>query len=788
MFSGKSIKRREDVRFLIGKGRYVDDMVLPNETSLAMLRSPHAHARIANLSITNARRMPGVLKILTAKDWDDAGLGVLPCMTPVRSRDGRPMNEVLRPVLAGNHVRQVGEGIAAVIAETREQAIDATEAIDIEFEPLPTVVSAAKALEEGAPILHERLGTNLVYDVVGGDDQAIEAAFARAAHVTKLEINVNRVTGCPMEPRTYLGHYDMADDRYTLWASTQVPHITRRWLAEDSLFVPEHKLRVVAPDVGGGFGIKVYHYPEQPLVLWASKLIGRPVRWTSTRSESLATDTHARAHITRCRMALDSDGKIIGVDVDTIANIGAYLSGWGPIVPVGPYTHILPQLYTIPLIRYRVRAAYTNTGSVDVYRGSGRPEATFVVERLLENAAREIGMDVCELRKRNFIQQEQFPYTTPTGLVYESGNPPGLLAKIEEMSEYEKLRSQQLQLRQEGVLMGIGVAVFPDIAGTGPSKADAKSGRKLGGYESALVRIHPSGRVLVLSGSHSHGQGHVTTYSQIAADYLGCDMDDIEVIEGDTQIVPMGIGTWGARSVSVGGMAIAVACKRVVEKGKILAAHLLECDAADIQFKDGAYMIGGTDRKISFREIAHHSYLGSNYPDGFELGWEATAFYDPLAKNHPSGAHLCVVIIDPATCEVKLRDYFAVDDCGRLINPMIVEGQVHGGLAQGIGQALFEDCSYDDENGQLLSGSFMDYCIPRASDLPSFRTAFQESLNPHNELGVKGGSESGTIGSPAAIGNAVVDALWHLGVRHVDLPITRNRIWQTLKAHNGQTS
>ena len=349
------------------------------------------------------------------------------------------------------------------------------------------------------------------------------------------------------------------------------------------------------------------------------------------------------------------------------------------------------------------------------------------------------------------------------------------------MAEYDKLRAQQLVLRKAGILMGIGIAVFPDIAGTGPSKADAKSGRKLGGYESALVRVHPSGRVLVLSGSHSHGQGHATSFSQIAADYLGCEMEDIELIQGDTQTVPMGIGTWGARSVSVGGMAIAIACKRIVEKGKVLAAHLLECNVGDIQFKGKDYVIAGTDQKVSFRDIARHSYLGGNYPDGFELGWEATAFYDPVAKNYPTGAHLCVVAIDPATCEITLQKYFAVDDCGRIINPMIVEGQVHGGLAQGIGQALFEDCVYSEEDGQLLSGSFMDYCLPRASDLPSFGTAFQESLNPHNELGVKGGSESGTVGAPAAIGNAVVDALWHLGIRHIDLPITRDRLWHALK-------
>lgn len=781
MFIGQPLRRQEDSRFLTGKGRYVGDIVLPDETAMAVLRSPHAHARIARISVQRALEMPGVIRILTGKDWEDAGLGVLPCMTPVRSSDGQPMKEVLRPVLAQGVVRQVGEGIAVVIAETRHQAFDAVEEIEVEFDILPAVVSADKALEPGAPVLHQGIGTNLVYDVKSGDDRAVEAAFARAHHVTQLEFVVNRVTGCPMEPRVYLGSYDPADDRYTLWASTQVPHITRRWLAEDSLFIPEHKLRVVAPDVGGGFGIKVYHYPEQPLVLWASRLIGRPVRWTSTRAEALATDTHARAHITRCRMALDAAGKIAAVDVETVANLGAYLSGWGPIVPSGAYTHILPQLYTVPLIRSRVRAAYTNTGSVDVYRGSGRPEATFVVERLLENAAREMGIDVCLLRERNFIQASQFPYTTPTGITYESGDPPGLMEKLKALSNYEALKQEQRGLREQGILMGIGIAVFPDIAGTGPSKADAKSGRKLGGYESALVRVHPSGRVLVLSGSHSHGQGHVTTYSQIAADYLGCHIEDIEVIEGDTQAVPMGIGTWGARSVSVGGMAIVTACKRVVEKGRILAAHLLECDASDIRFVKGSYVVAGTDREISFRSIAHHAYLGGNYPEGFELGLESTAFYDPVAKNYPSAAHLCVVIVDPLSGEIKLRNYFAVDDCGRIVNPMIVEGQVHGGIAQGIGQALFEDCFYDDESGQLMSGTFMDYGIPRAIDMPSFSSMFQETLNPNNELGVKGGSESGTIGAPAALGNAVVDALWHLGIRQIDQPMTRERVWRALK-------
>jgi carbon-monoxide dehydrogenase large subunit len=781
MYIGQRVQRKEDARFLTGQGRYVGDLRLPEMAYAAFLRSPHAHARIRGIDTAAATAMPGVLRILTGADWRAEGLGVSPVLWMITSRDGTPMNEAKRPILVSDRVRHVGDTIAVVVAETRLQALDAVDAIEVDYDPLPAVAMTTAALKPVAPLVHEQFGTNQVLDWDAGDREGVSKAFARAHHVTSLTLTNNRITAVPMEPRAIVGQYDATDDRYTLWSSTQNPHMVRKWLAENSLYVPEQRIRVVAPDVGGGFGQKIYHYPEEASLLWASRAVGRPVKWVSSRIENMTVDTHARDHVTTCRMAFDEEGRILAIDVDTVANLGAYLSPFAPCIPTYFYAPMLSELYKVPKIYCRVRCVYSHTTPVDAYRGAGRPECLFVVERLIENGARELGIDVMELRSRNLIQANEFPYTTAMRVTYDSGDFPSLVRKLEQMSDYPRLRKEQTELRKAGTLMGIGASAFLDCAGAGPSKLIAKQGARVGFWDVATVRVHPTGKVSVLCGSHSHGQAHGTTYAQIVADRLGCDIGDVDVVEGDTDRIPYGMGTYASRSLSVVGSAIAKGLDRVIAKGGRLAATMLECAERDIVFEPGRYVVSGTDRKVAFRDVAEMAYRGADYPEGFELGLEETVFHDPDAYNFPSAAHLCTVIVDPDTGKVTLRDYFAVDDVGLVINPMIVEGQIHGGLVQGIGQALMEDCRYDPASAQFLSATFMDYCMPRADDVPSFQLASQETPCPNNPLGVKGAGESGTIGAPVAVANAVVDALWHLGIRHIDMPLTPMRVWQAIQ-------
>ncbi len=780
MYIGQALKRREDGRFLTGTGRYVDDVVLPNTCHLILVRSPHAHARIRGIRTDQAKAMEGVLAVLTAKEAKEFGIGALPLTSPVVSRDGSHMVEKLRPVITDDKVRHVGDIVAAVVAETRYQALDAAEMVEVDYEILPSVTNTAKALDSGAPLVHDELGTNRAFDIDIGNEAAVEKALAGAAHVTELSLVNNRITANSLEPRAALGHYDATTDHHTLYSTTQIPHLVRRWLAESSLNHPEHLIRVIAPDVGGGFGMKVAHYPEEPIVLWASRVVGRPVRWTATRSEALISDAHARDHVTQCRMGLDASGKILAIRCETVASLGAYLTPFGASIPAHYYGRLLVGLYKTPNLYCRVKGVYTHNVPTEAYRGAGRPEAIFVLERLLENAAREMGIDVCDIRARNFIQPEEFPYKTPFDIKYDSANAPGLLEKVMSVADYATLREEQKRLREKGVLIGLGLATFIDCAGA-PSRVAAKIGRRIGGWDSASIRVHPSGKVSVFCGTHSHGQGHATTFTQIAADRLGVNIEDIELIEGDTDRCPYGFGTWGSRSLITSGMAIVRASDRIVEKCKRLAGHLLECDQADIEYVEGEFRVTGTDVKKTFKQIVSAAYLGASYPEDFELGLEEAVFYDPLDRNFPSAMHLAVVEVDRSTGKVMLRDYCVIDDCGRVINPMIVEGQVHGGLAQGIGQALMEDCTYDHGTGQLLAGSFMDYSMPRALDLPSFKVRSQETPTPNNALGVKGSGESGTIGAPAAVGNAVVDALWHLGVRHIDMPMNSRNVWRALR-------
>jgi carbon-monoxide dehydrogenase large subunit len=786
VYFGQSPKRREDLRFLIGKGRYVDDMQLPEMAFAAFVRSPHAHAILKEIDPAPARKLTGVLDVLTDEEWQEAGLGKLVCVHPMPFSDGRPMNEKLRPIFASGKVCHVGDIIACVIGETKNAALDGAEAVAVSYEALPSVTTIGKALDDDAPVLHPEFDDNTVFMIERGGGDAVEAAFAEAAHVTEMTLISNRVAGNPMEPRSFLARYDPEDERYTLWCTSQIPHYFRRWLAKYVLYESEHRIRVISPDVGGGFGLKI-HLTEGAIVTWAAKRIGRPVKWTATRSESFLSDTQARDHHTEAKMAFDKDGRILAMKVDTIAALGGYLSQFAPSIPGNSYPQTLSGLYLTPLLHLRTRGAYTNTVPVDAYRGSGRPEATFVNERLLENGAREMGIDVVEIRKRNLIPAERFPYQSAGGRIYDSGDPPALFEKLLAIADYEGFRAEQKQLRAEGILMGIGIGCFLDKSGTGNSANLASRGGLHGGYESAAVRVHSDGKVTIFSGSHSHGQGHHTAFVQLAADALKLPMDDIELVQGDTDRVPFGNGTWGSRSASVGGVAIVMAAERVLGKARKFAAHLLECAEEDLDYEDGVFKVRGTDRVVSFAEIADIAYHGAGLPADRSLspGLEETVFYDPIDTNDPQAMHLVVVIVDAETGKVRVRDYFTADDCGRIINPMIVEGQVHGGLAQGIGQAMLEHVVYEDgaEGGQLISGSFVDYAMPRADDMPeNLSLVFQEIPCPSNILGVKGGSETGTIGPPAVIGNAVVDALWHLGIRHVELPINAQSVWRALKA------
>jgi carbon-monoxide dehydrogenase large subunit len=778
---GQPLRRREDVRFVQGKGRYVDDVILPGTAWCAFVRSPHAHAKIRSISTKTAAARPSVLLTLTAEDWARAGHGELTVVHPMPFGDGRPMNCAPRPAFARDKVCHVGDVVAAVVAESRLAAEDAAEAVEVEYESLPAVATPRDAVAVEAPLVHERFGSNLVFEIERGDRVRTEAAMASAAKVVALALANTRLSANPMEPRSYLCDYDAAADRYTLYATSQQPHYLRRWLSVYTLHIPEHKLRVISPDVGGGFGVKGMFAVEVSTVVWAAQLLRRPVKWTATRSETFLSDAQARDHDTVARMGFDCDGNIIAMQIDTLAALGGYLSNFAPSIPGNSYPQTVTGLYRTPNLHLRVRGVYTNTVPVDAYRGSGRPEATWTNERLLERGARELGIDVVELRRRNLITRSDFPYPAPGGRVYDSGDPPALLDRLLALADYEKLRREQVELRKRGVLMGIGLAAFIDKAGTGPSGNLAKRGGLHGGWESAIVRVHSDGKVTIFAGSHSHGQGHEITFSQIAADRLGLSIDDIALVEGDTDRIPFGNGTWGARSASVAGTAIYRACDKVVAKALQLAAQMLECAETDVDYAQGSFKVRGTDRSVTFADVADVAYHGAVLPADGAPGLEVTEFYDPPDTNDPQAMHLAVVIVDADTGSVELRNMYAADDCGTIINPMIVEGQVHGGLAQGIGQALKEHIVYDRESAQLMTASFMDYAMPRAADLPAFATAFIATPAPSNPLGVKGGSESGTIGAPAAIGNAVIDALWHLGVRDIALPITSETVWRALQ-------
>jgi len=781
---GTPVRRREDYRFLTGGGTYTDDIDRPGQLYAYILRSPHAHAQITAIDTAAAQRAPGVVAVYTGKDMVADGVGGLPCGWQVHSKDGSPMAEPPHPVLAIDRVRYVGDQVALVIAESLAQARDAAELVNVDYVEESAAVEAVAALQPGAPQVNSEAPGNLCYDWQLGDLPTVEAAFARATRIVKLDLTNNRLVPNAMEPRAAIGEFNRATGEYTLYTTSQNPHVIRLLMGAFVLHIPEARLRVVAPDVGGGFGSKIYHYAEEAIVTWAAGKVHLPVKWTAERSESFMSDAHGRDHATHVELALDGQAKFLALKVSTVANMGAYLSTFAPAIPTYLYGTLLAGTYTTPAVYCETKAVFTHTAPVDAYRGAGRPEATFVLERVVDLAADEIGMDPAELRRRNFIPKDAYPYQTPVALQYDSGDYNATLELALKAADYQGFEARRREAMLHGKLRGIGIATYIEACGIAPSAVVGSLGARAGLFESAAVRVHPTGSVSVLTGSHSHGQGHETTFSQLVADTLGIPIEQVEIVHGDTAKIPYGMGTYGSRSLAVGGTAIVKAMDKVIAKGRKIAAHLLEAAEADIEFKDGKFSVAGTDRSRSLGEVALTAYVPHNYPiDELEPGLDETAFYDPKNFTFPSGAHIAEVEIDMETGQVAVVNFTASDDFGRIINPLIVAGQVHGGLAQGIGQALLEGCVYDKASGQLLTGSYNDYAMPRADDLPAFALSTNVTLCTHNPLGVKGCGEAGAIGAPAAITNALVDALKPLGVRHLDMPATPERLWRIIQQH-----
>jgi carbon-monoxide dehydrogenase large subunit len=771
---GARVARKEDYRFLTGAGQYTDDVSLPNQAYAAFVRSPHAHANIRSIRTDKAKASPGVLAVFTGADLANAKVGGLPCGWLITDVNGQPMKEPPHPCLAQGKARHVGDQVAVVIAEQLNQARDAAEKVEVDYEVLPAVADATKASSSKA--LHDIAPDNVCYVWALGDKAKVDEAFAKAAHVTKLDFVNNRLVPNAIEPRAAIGSYSRADDAYTVYVASQNPHVERLLMTAFVLGLPEHKVRVVAPDVGGGFGSKIYLYAEDVVVTWASRQLNRPVKWTSDRSEAFVSDAHGRDHVTTAELALDKDGKFLGMRVKTTANLGAYLSTFASCIPTILYATLLAGQYTTPVIYCEVTAVFTNTTPVDAYRGAGRPEATYVVERLVETAARELKLDPAELRRRNFIRQ--FPYQTPVALQYDIGNYEATLDAALQLGEVSNFKARKEQSMKNGKLRGIGYAAYIEACGIAPSAVAGSLGARAGLFEAGEIRVHPTGSVTVFTGSHSHGQGHETTFAQVVADRLGVPLDNVDVVHGDTSKILFGMGTYGSRSLAVGGTAIMKALDKIIAKGKKIAAHLLEASEADIEYQRGEFRVAGTDRKKMFGEIAFAAYVPHNYPhDKLEPGLNENAFYDPANFTFPAGTYVCEVEVDRDTGQVTIDRFTAVDDFGKVINPMIVEGQVHGGLTQGIGQALTEGCRYD-ASGQLVTGSFMDYCVPRAGDVPSYRVDTRETPCTHNPLGVKGCGEAGAIGAPAAVMNAITDAL---GVKDLPMPATAQTVWRSLQ-------
>ena len=775
---GAAVKRKEDGRFLTGKGRFTDDINRPNQTFAYFLRSSVAHAKINSVDTSAAAAAEGVVAVYTNADME--GVGGLPCGWLLTFQNGDPMVEPPHPILAENKVRHVGDPIAVVIAETKKQAKAAAALVKVDLEDLPAVVDMTKAVEGGS-LVHDEASNNISFDWAIGDKDEVDKVFDGADHVTSIEIVNNRLIANAIEPRAAIGDYDAATQKYTLYTTTQAPHLIRLLMGAFVLQIPEHNLRIVAPDVGGGFGSKAFHYAEEAMVTWAAAQLGRPVKWTAERSESFVSDAHGRDHVTTAELALDSSGKFLGLREKTYANMGGYLSTLAPLIPTYLHSTLMAGVYTTPLVYSNIIAVFTNTVPVDAYRGAGRPEATYILERLVDRAAREMGIDQVEIRRKNFIQPDQFPYQTPVALEYDSGDYEATLASALKGADVDGFEARKAEAAKNGKLRGLGYSTYIEACGAAPSAIAGALGARAGLYESANVRVHPTGSVTVFTGSHSHGQGHETAFAQLVSEQIGVDLENVEISHGDTDQIPFGMGTYGSRSLAVGGSAIVKALDKIIDKSKKIAAHMMEAAEGDIEFENGTFKVSGTDKSMEFGEVALSAYVPHNYPlDVLEPGLEESAFYDPANFTYPAGCHICEVEIDPNTGLVEVVNFSASDDPGIVINPIIVDGQIHGGLAQGIGQALLEGCVYDD-NGQLITGSYMDYTMPRADDLPSYVVSTEASKCTHNPLGVKGVGEVGSIGSTPAVINAIVDALSELGVKDVPMPATPQAVWRAIQ-------
>jgi carbon-monoxide dehydrogenase large subunit len=770
---GASVRRVEDQRFITGKGQYVDDINRPGQSYAVFVRSLHAHAAIKSIDPKPALASSGVLGVFTGADLASDKIGNLICGWMIHSKDGSAMKAGSHPPLAKEKVRYVGDHVAVVIAETLAQARDAAEMVEVNYDVLPAAVDLANAQASGQPQIHNEAPDNTVYQWHLGDKVAVDNAFAKAKQAIKIELTNNRLIPNAMEPRAAIGDYDSGTGTFTLYTTSQNPHVTRLVLSAFVGIAPENKLRVVAPDVGGGFGSKIFIYAEETVCLWAAKKIGRPVKWVADRTESFLADAHGRDHVTTAELAVDASGKILALRAKTKANLGAYLSTFASSVPTYLYAPLLSGQYDIPSIYCEVDGVYTNTAPVDAYRGAGRPEATFVIERMVEVAARRMGMDPAEFRRINFIKK--FPHQTPVIMAYDAGDYDACMSRALELADYAGLGKRKSESAKKGLLRGAGFSAYIEACGIAPSKAVGALGAGVGLWESAEVRVNPVGTIEVLTGSHSHGQGHETTFAQLVSHRLGVPIEQVSIVHGDTDKVQMGMGTYGSRSGAVGMTAISKAIDKVIAKATKVAAACMEAPEDAIEFNDGVFSAKNTNKSMTFGEVALQAYVAHKFDtEKIEPGLKEGAFYDPKNFTFPSGVHIAEVEIDPETGVTHIDRWTAVDDFGTVINPMIVEGQVHGGIVQGIGQAMLEGAVYDSE-GQLLTASYMDYCMPRADDVPSFNVAMTNTPCPSNPLGVKGCGEAGAIAAPAALINAITDALGH---EDVAMPATPQTVWR----------
>ena len=770
---GQPMRRLEDARFLTGDGMYVDDIRQTGVARGFVLRSPHAHAQVASIDVEAARTMPGVLGVFTAEDLTSDGIGDLLCQVPVTGKGGRTSIMPGRPVLARGRVRHVGDPVAFVVAETLAQAKDAAEAIEVDYVDMSAVTDTAAATDPAAPQIWPEAPGNICLDWELGDADAAAAGIAKAAHVTRIEIVNNRLVVNSLEPRGALGVYDAASEHFTLHTPTQGVHHLKTQLADEIFHVPEDRVSVRTPDVGGGFGMKVFLYVEYVMVLWAARRLGRPVRWTGERSESFLSDSQGRDHVSHAELAMDADGHFLALRLSTVANIGAYLSSFAAYVPTGCYAVMCSGLYAIPAVYGEVRCVFSNTVPVDAYRGAGRPEAAYLVERLVDAAARETGLDPDEIRRRNFIPAAAMPYTTATGLTYDSGNFTARMDRAQKQIGWANREARRATAKAAGKLQGMGLSCYVEQCGSA-SREDAR------------VTLDADGGVTVYVGTQTNGQGHQTAYTQILNDKLDLAPELIRVRQGDTDELAYGSGTGGSRSLIMGGGAISAAVDNAIEKARHVAGHLLEAAVADIEFRDGDFAVVGTDRHVTLSAVAKATHDGTDLPDELRGPIDEMASYRGPGSTFPNGCHACEVEIDPETGQVRILRYVVVDDFGTLVNPLLAAGQVYGGTVQGIGQALLERTLYDSDSGQLLSGSLMDYCLPRADDLPAIElTMVEDTPCTTNPMGVKGAGEAGSIGACAAVINAVIDALSPLGISHIDMPATPERVWRAI--HDART-